>query len=70
MSKTFNIYCDESCHIEHDHKKFMFLGSVSSAYNQVKLHTEQIKQLKKNTISTQKLNGHLYQTLNYVFILI
>lgn len=47
MSKTFNIYCDESCHIEHDHKKFMFLGSVSSAYNQVKLHTENINELKK-----------------------
>ncbi|QXP52874.1 DUF3800 domain-containing protein [Cellulophaga sp. HaHa_2_1] len=47
MSKTFNIYCDESCHIENDHKKFMFLGSVSSAYNQVKLHSENINDLKK-----------------------
>lgn len=47
MSKTFNIYCDESCHIENDHKKFMFLGSVSCAYNQVKFHTEQINELKK-----------------------
>ncbi|WP_299047641.1 DUF3800 domain-containing protein [uncultured Polaribacter sp.] len=47
MSKTFNIYCDESCHIENDHKKFMFLGSVSSAYNQIKLHTENINDLKK-----------------------
>lgn len=47
MSKTFNIYCDESCHIENDHKKFMFLGSVSSAYNQVKLHTDNINELKK-----------------------
>lgn len=47
MSKTFNIYCDESCHIENDHKPFMFLGSVSSAYNQVKFHTEKIKELKK-----------------------
>ena len=36
MSKTFNIYCDESCHIENDHKQFMFLGKVSAAYNQVK----------------------------------
>ena len=25
MNKTFNIYCDESCHIENDHKKYMFL---------------------------------------------
>ena len=37
MSKTFNIYCDESCHLENDHKPYMFLGSVSSAYNQTRL---------------------------------
>lgn len=36
ISKTFNIYCDESCHLQHDHKKFMFLGSISCAYPQVK----------------------------------
>lgn len=47
MNKTFNIYCDESCHIENDHKQFMFLGKVSAAYNQVKLHTENIQELKK-----------------------
>lgn len=45
--KTFNIYCDESCHIEHDHKDFMFLGSVSSVYNQIKTHSSQINALKK-----------------------
>ncbi|GJM64991.1 DUF3800 domain-containing protein [Persicobacter diffluens] len=47
MSKTFNIYCDESSHLENDHKQFMVLGSVSSAYNQVKRHHERIKELKK-----------------------
>ena len=47
MSKTFNIYCDESCHLENDHKDYMLLGSVSSAYNQVKRHTERIKELKR-----------------------
>ena len=47
MSKTFNIYCDESCHIENDHKKYMFLGSTSVAYNQVRLHTEKINGIKK-----------------------
>ena len=46
MSKTFNIYCDESCHIEHDHKKYMLIGSVSSAYNQVKRHNKRIQDLK------------------------
>lgn len=45
--KTFNIYCDESCHLENDHKKYMLLGSVSSAYNQVKRHTERINDIKK-----------------------
>lgn len=45
--KTFNIYCDESCHIEHDHKKFMLLGAVSSAYNEVRRHTERINALKE-----------------------
>ncbi|NOQ26325.1 MAG: DUF3800 domain-containing protein [Bacteroidales bacterium] len=47
MRKTFNIYCDESCHIEHDHKAYMLVGSVSSAYNQVKRHTERIKNIKQ-----------------------
>lgn len=45
--KTFNLYCDESCHLENDHKKFMFLGSISSAYNQVKLHSEKIQGIKR-----------------------
>jgi hypothetical protein len=28
MSETFNIYCDESCHLENDHQKAMVLGAV------------------------------------------
>lgn len=47
MNKTFNIYCDESCHIENDHKKFMLLACVSVAYNQLKRHTERIIDIKK-----------------------
>lgn len=47
INKTFNIYCDESCHLENDHKPFLFLGSISSAYNQVKLHTQYIQELKE-----------------------
>lgn len=45
--KTFNIYCDESCHLENDHKKYMLIGCVSSAYNQVKRHTERIQKIKE-----------------------
>jgi hypothetical protein len=47
MSKKFNIYCDESCHIENDHKQFMFLGSVNCAYPQVRRHSKRINELKK-----------------------
>jgi len=47
MSKTFNIYCDESCHIENDHKPYMLLGCISSAYNQIKRHTKRINYLKE-----------------------
>jgi hypothetical protein len=46
MSKTFNFYCDESCHLENDGKAFMLLGKVSAAYNQVKLHTAAINDIK------------------------
>ena len=28
MSDTFNVYCDESCHLENDHQKVMVLGAV------------------------------------------
>lgn len=47
MNKTFNLYCDESCHLENDNKSHMFLGSVSVAYNQLKHHTQMIKLLKQ-----------------------
>lgn len=28
MSQIFNIYCDESCHLEHDRQKVMVLGAM------------------------------------------
>ncbi|RNA64002.1 DUF3800 domain-containing protein [Chryseobacterium nematophagum] len=46
MNKTFNIYCDESCHIENDHHKFMFLGSITTPYNDIKFHNDNIKEIK------------------------
>ncbi|MBL0268147.1 MAG: DUF3800 domain-containing protein [Chitinophagaceae bacterium] len=45
--KTFNFYCDESCHLENDQQQFMLIGYVSCAYNQIKLHTSYIKNIKK-----------------------
>lgn len=28
MPETFNIYCDESCHLENDHQQVMVLGAI------------------------------------------
>ncbi len=45
--KTFNYYCDESCHLENDKMPYMVISYISCAYNQVKLHQENIKALKE-----------------------
>lgn len=29
MNTAKNIYCDESCHLEHDHERFMVIGGMS-----------------------------------------
>ena len=46
-NKTFNFYCDESCHLENDNLPFMLISYVSSAYNQVKIHSKNIRSLKE-----------------------
>lgn len=46
MSKTFNFYCDESTHLQHDGKPYMLIAYVSSAYNQLKQHKAHLKMLK------------------------
>jgi len=45
--KTYNFYCDESCHLENDKMPFMLLGYVSVPYNQMRNHNQRIKELKK-----------------------
>lgn len=46
MSKTFNIYCDESTHLPNDGHPYMILGYVSIAANQIKMAKGQIKAIK------------------------
>lgn len=45
--KTYNLYCDESSHLENDGKEYMLIAYISVAYPLVRLYTEQIKQLKQ-----------------------
>ncbi len=46
-NKTFNIYCDESTHLEYDGQPYMIYGYVSIAYNQMKLAKKQIARIKE-----------------------
>jgi hypothetical protein len=46
MGKTYNIYCDESTHLQHDNMPYMIIAYVSTGFNQLKQHNEHIKMLK------------------------
>lgn len=46
MNKTYNIYCDESTHIENDGHPYMILSYVSTPYHLLKMHNKNIREMK------------------------
>jgi hypothetical protein len=46
MAETFNIYCDESCHLERDHSKLMMLGAVWCRTDLVQDISERLRDIK------------------------
>jgi len=46
MSQVFNIYCDESCHLENDRQQVMVLGAVWCPLEKTRAIAEHIRQLK------------------------
>jgi len=48
MLEEYNIYCDESCHLEHDHQPVMVIGAVWVPKPKVKKISKDIKEIKKN----------------------
>lgn len=44
--ETFNIYCDESCHLEHDNQRTMVLGALCSKTLDARKISKAIKALK------------------------
>src|SRR3989338_343878 len=46
MSQIYNIYCDESCHMENDHQNVMVLGAVWCPIDKVKEISIRIKEKK------------------------
>lgn len=78
MKEIFNIYCDESCHLENDKQKSMTLGAIWCPYNKkdsIFKRLREIKtehglsptfELKWNKVSMAKFNFYK-DILNYFF---
>jgi len=47
MSEIINIYCDESCHLEHDRQAAMVLGAVWCPADKVRGVHERIREIKQ-----------------------
>ncbi len=48
MPNIINIYCDESCHLEHDNQNAMVIGALSVEKHLVKRIHSEIRQIKQN----------------------
>jgi len=46
MTDIYNIYCDESCHLEHDRIPVMLLGAIWCPHDQRKSISKDIRQIK------------------------
>jgi hypothetical protein len=46
MSETFNVYCDESCHLESDSAAVMALGAIWCPLDTIKESTQRIREIK------------------------
>jgi len=52
MDNTFNVYCDESCHLEHDSQQAMVLGAVWCPLGKSQEIAERLREIKqKNGMS-------------------
>lgn len=47
MSRTFNVYCDESCHLENDGQKAMVLGAVWCPLDKREEITKRLREIKQ-----------------------
>ncbi|WP_131480014.1 DUF3800 domain-containing protein [Flavobacterium sp. KS-LB2] len=46
VKKTYNIYCDESTHIENDGQPYMILAYISTPYHLLQMHNKNIREMK------------------------
>jgi hypothetical protein len=55
MSEVFNIYCDESCHLEHDKQPVMLLGAIVSPLAEVVRLSAEVQEIKARHLATGEL---------------
>lgn len=67
MNKTFNFYCDESTHIENDGHPFMLLSYVATPYNQLRIHNQNIRKLKREHFFKGELKWSALSKSQYPF---
>jgi hypothetical protein len=48
MSEIFNVYCDESCHLENDHKQVMVLGAVWCPQEKAREISVRLREIKSH----------------------
>ena len=48
MATSYNIYCDESCHLEHDGQPVMLLGAVWCPRERVRAISLDVRQIKRD----------------------
>ena len=46
MSQTYNVYCDESCHLEHDGLKVMVLGAAWCPVDKAREINQRLREIK------------------------
>lgn len=78
MGPLYNLYCDESCHLENDSCKTMVLGTVWCLDDKKRVAFERLREIKKehglaanfelkwNKVSSRKLDYYL-DVVNYYF---
>lgn len=67
QQKTFNFYCDESTHLANDGFPYMVIAYISSAWNQVKLHSQHIYHLREKHHFKGEIKWSKLSESNYVF---
>lgn len=67
MNKTFNLYCDESTHLQNDGMPYMIISYISLAYNQLKVHNQHLSMLKKKHHIKGEIKWNSVSRSKYLF---